>query len=407
MRNFVRMTAVLVVALASCGVARRDTPALWIDLGADAGSVSAAPGLAEARRIARLLREEMGLPVPARTALYLYGSRARFERGLVTRAALSAASATKLADWAVGVALPESVLLLATEGSWAPRTEWPRLVAHELTHVAQIELAGGEGRGVQWLAEGMADWVAYAVLERLGLDRLEARRAEALQTIRHATAAGRLDLGTLHSSSAFVARHREVGTLLVYRLAFLVTDRLVAEAGFDRLVTYFAAFRRSRDPRRNFEEAFGVPLGRFEAAAMAALAPVAAAGVTTSDQSPEEAGAVHAVLDGRRVPVVGGARHARMPAARPGQRRREQGGFPLVEVGGRLAEVAPARGLDPVHARAELGHVEVELENAPLVERPLQLPGEERLPDLSERAPGGREPEVLRELLGDRRGAAG
>ena len=32
------------------------------------------------------------------------------------------------------------------------------------THLSQIELAGDEGCGARWLAEGMADWVAFTVL---------------------------------------------------------------------------------------------------------------------------------------------------------------------------------------------------------------------------------------------------
>lgn len=46
--------------------------------------------------------------------------------------------------------------------------EWLRLIAHDLTHVSQAELAGGDGRAEQWLAEGMAECVAFSTLERLG-----------------------------------------------------------------------------------------------------------------------------------------------------------------------------------------------------------------------------------------------
>ena len=71
-------------------------------------------------------------------------------------------------------------LLLQQESGETGGREWLRLLAHELTHVAQIELAQGEGRAAQWLAEGMAEWAAFRVLERLSLDTLPERRRIAL-----------------------------------------------------------------------------------------------------------------------------------------------------------------------------------------------------------------------------------
>src|SRR6185295_14649374 len=46
----------------------------------------------------------------------------------------------------------------------------------------------GEGRAEQWLAEGMAEWAAFTVLERLGLDTLAERRAAALGHVREQAA---------------------------------------------------------------------------------------------------------------------------------------------------------------------------------------------------------------------------
>ena len=92
--------------------------------------------------------QELGLPLPS-TRVYVYASRQAFRRGIVEDANLSPDGADELAGFAVGLARPGRVLLngrLADSGS-----EWLRLVAHELTHVAQFELAGGEGRADQWL----------------------------------------------------------------------------------------------------------------------------------------------------------------------------------------------------------------------------------------------------------------
>jgi len=41
--------------------------------------------------------------------------------------------------------------VLHNEGAPPSSRYWMRLIAHELTHVAQIELAGSEGQAEQWL----------------------------------------------------------------------------------------------------------------------------------------------------------------------------------------------------------------------------------------------------------------
>src|SRR5262245_49871126 len=111
------------------------------------------------RGIAAILARDLGLPVPSRFTVFLYGSAKSFERGLVQDGDVSPARAAELADFAIGVGRRRQ-LLLNEEGADSSRREWLRLIAHEMTHVCQIELAEGEGRAAQWLAEGMAEWVA-------------------------------------------------------------------------------------------------------------------------------------------------------------------------------------------------------------------------------------------------------
>jgi hypothetical protein len=151
--------------------------------------------------------------------------------------------------------------------------EWARLVAHELTHLAQMELAGVEIGPAQWLAEGMAEWVAYQVVDRLGLDdfesrRLAARAAAALWMAR----AGGLDLETLATPEGFLSGHQRAGTLATYRLVFHLVDGLVARHGFPSLVGYFRAFRVSGDPARKFTASFGLSVKDFEDTVRARLA---------------------------------------------------------------------------------------------------------------------------------------
>jgi hypothetical protein len=217
------------------------------------------------RGIAAILARELGLPVPSRFTVFVYDSAKSFERGLIQDGDVSPARAAELSDFAIGVGRRRQ-LLLNEEGIDPSRREWLRLIAHEMTHVCQIELAEGEGRAAQWLAEGMAEWVAFTVLERLQLDNMPNRRDIARRGIRNhaALVSARLDLATLGTPRGFTVRHRRDGSVPTYQLAFLMADYLVQRHGFGRVVDYFRSFRASQNPRENFETAFGVNLDDFE-----------------------------------------------------------------------------------------------------------------------------------------------
>jgi hypothetical protein len=220
---------------------------------------------AAVRRIAAIMVRDLGLTVPERVTVYVYSGREVFEQGLIRDADIAPVRAAELSDFAVGVGKRRQ-LLLHDEPGMGQGAEWLRLIAHELTHVSQIELARGEGRAEQWLAEGMAEWVAFAVLERLRLDSVARRRAAAVSGARaHAALqAGRLDLETLGTPRGFTMRHLREGSLPTYQLAFLMTDYLIQRDGFSRLVEYFAAVGRGRDRRANFQRAFGQSFEEFE-----------------------------------------------------------------------------------------------------------------------------------------------
>jgi hypothetical protein len=224
------------------------------------------------RGIAAIMANRFGLTVPDRVTVYVYDERAAFEKGLIHDARVSPLLAAQLSDFAIGVGIRGQVLLYDRPRDRSER-EWLRLIAHELTHVSQIELAGGEGRGEQWLAEGMAEWVAYSTLERLGLDSLGRRRLAATSGLhRHATLLeGGLDLEAHGTPRGFTAWHTREGGLATYQLAFFMTDYLIEQRGFDRMKTYFALFKESSDRRVNFERAFSGTIADFEAAVLAHL----------------------------------------------------------------------------------------------------------------------------------------
>ena len=257
MRRGVVAAVLGILALASCGAAHAvdGTTAPGVE-------VIGAERPESLDRVIAVLRE-LKLPLPSTTRVYIYSSRQAFRRGIVDDAHLSPDGADELAAFAVGLARPGRVLLngkLSDAGS-----EWLRLVAHELTHVAQFQLAGGEGRADQWLAEGVAEHVAFQALERMGIGSLERHRKVALRRARGqaAVAQSRLDLATLGSPRQFTLRHQREGSTATYHLTFLLADYLVQQHGFDKVVQYFSRLR-TRSSAAAFAATFGQTLEAFE-----------------------------------------------------------------------------------------------------------------------------------------------
>jgi hypothetical protein len=224
------------------------------------------------RGIAAVLVRDLALPLPYTFTAYVYSGRHGFERGLVEDAHVAPTRAAELSEFAVGIGKRRQ-LLLNDEGGTARGREWYRLIAHELAHVSQIEMAQGEGRVEQWLAEGVAEWVAFNVLQRMTLDTVANRRQMAVAGIRNhaALVAARLDLETLGNPRGFTVRHLREGSLPTYQLAFLMADYLIARDGFPRVIGYFRSFDRRQDRHANFRDTFGQSLEQFEQEVLAHL----------------------------------------------------------------------------------------------------------------------------------------
>ena len=239
------------------------------------GAVDLSSHEATVRGIAGVIVRDLGLPLPETVTVYVYSSRQVFEQGLVDDGRVSRIRAAELSDFAVGVGKRRQLLLHHEPNVGG--AEWVRLVAHELAHVSQIELAEGEGRVEQWLAEGLAEWVAFRVLERLRLDTVVRRRLVAVETVRdhEPVLARHLDLETLGTPRGFTVRHLREGSQPTYQLAYLLADYLIARDGLDRVVGYFRSFATSADRRGNFAAAFGQSLEDFEQEALAHLAKFA------------------------------------------------------------------------------------------------------------------------------------
>jgi len=273
-RQAIAAAAVLALPVAGCG---RASLVLPVRLEPATLSASVRPGPitgyeSAVRVIAAMIVTELELPLPQQFTVFVYPSRAEYERGLVRVPGISPVRAAEIADYSVGLGHHRQVFINDEALRGAPRSDWLGVVAHELTHTAQYELSGGRrGRSEQWLREGMADWVRFLVLERLGEETLRHQRERALSAVARALPALRddpPDLLVLGSPPGWSARTVSSGDRLTYGLAFLLTDDLIRHRGFESLRAYFRAFADSDDRFGHFRRAFGRSLAEFQSEAL-------------------------------------------------------------------------------------------------------------------------------------------
>ncbi len=226
-------------------------------------------------RIAAIMVSELGLPLPSHFTVFIFPSRTAYAKGLAKTGQMSAPRAAEIAAYSVGLGQHRQLFLNDGVLRGACGSTWLAVIAHELTHSAQYELSGGRrGRSEQWIREGMADWAAYRVLDRLGQATFSNQREKALREVsggRHAIKDSRLDLIDLGRPHVWQARHLRPGGQMLYPVAFLLTHELIRRAGWDQLLGYFRAFADSDDRFGNFQGAFGLPLEEFERQALESL----------------------------------------------------------------------------------------------------------------------------------------
>jgi len=148
------------------------------------------------------------------------------------------------------------------------RLSWPArvgLIAHELTHTLQYELASGRrSTSEQWLREGFADWVASQVLASIGA--LQREEFEALRAVEYRSSGDPLPaLGELVTFETWMAAlSTRAQSPPVFAKAFFAVDLLIERHGAGRVIDYFTRFAGSDDRLANFTAAFGESLPVFE-----------------------------------------------------------------------------------------------------------------------------------------------
>jgi hypothetical protein len=217
--------------------------------------------------IVSVMTDDLQIPMPATSlTLYFYPHREAFAQGLTEHFHTDPALARDIARSALGRLrqTKDGKQLLVNEEIFGD-LRWPErihVLAHELTHIAQYELAGGKLAGELWLLEGLADWVAYQVLEALGLDTFNRRKEVKITQIKYEPLPPSLaDMASAQDWQALNARY---GSAVPYAQAFLATDLLIQQRGLSAVIAYFQRLPQASDAFENFQAAFGTDPWTFQ-----------------------------------------------------------------------------------------------------------------------------------------------
>ncbi len=217
------------------------------------------------REIEAVMHGQLGLP-DFRAELVMCPDRISLEAGLVADG-LDPVYARRVARTLDLVSRSGTVLANRSrlEGlEWAERI---RVLAHELTHVAEHALAGERlNASDQWLREGLAEWVSWKVLESQRLASPPTALGRAVFAVRLARTEGDLPpLAALVTSRQWVEAREQGGDVPIYQQAFIAVDMLIADHGFGAVIDYFRLFGRSEDRLEVFSRAFGESWEAFAA----------------------------------------------------------------------------------------------------------------------------------------------
>ena len=239
--------------------------------------------------IARVIHDKLDLPFSLTYKAYICDDETAFEEALLRNFGVRGVGG----DWgivpsAAGLATRVGVFL---RGDYLARTNFRRrvtVIAHELAHLSQQDLAGNRDEQLPiWLLEGHADWVAFQVLDLLGLQTYSDSRAGIVRSVTGAvTPIDRFpDLDTLADHDSWNRSVRSVPA--TYGQAFLAVEYLIERSSREAVVRFMSSSVAADNLRERWAEAFPMPYRAFADDFRAHLKSLGrpATGLTTEPQS--------------------------------------------------------------------------------------------------------------------------
>jgi len=135
------------------------------------------------------------------------------------------------------------------------------LIAHELTHHYQRQIAGNRAGNVMWMLEGMAETVGAQVVAQQGYLQIEQYKNNWRTGL--AKTADKPSLSQLKTSNDWSRSISQYGSSLAYKTAGLAVLMLTERFGQEKVLDYFAELRQGEDPEVTFQNIFGITMTDF------------------------------------------------------------------------------------------------------------------------------------------------
>jgi len=214
--------------------------------------------------VAALMRSKLDLKLPAWRKAYVCGDEAAFSEGLLRNFGARAWDGSETS--AAGMATSVGVFLRGDYLARRPLAGRVEVIAHELAHLSQQELAKPRVHEVpRWIVEGHAEWVALGVVDRLGYGSYSVRRAQVTRSV----VDGAIPAALLPGLDALARREqwgrwtRSLSHSATYGQAFLAVDRLTERYGRAKVIEFLSSFTRLTDSRERWDSVFPISYGQF------------------------------------------------------------------------------------------------------------------------------------------------
>ncbi|HEY3425323.1 MAG TPA: hypothetical protein VGL27_11045 [Negativicutes bacterium] len=203
--------------------------------------------------------DSMGLALEKPVTLVLTPDRPSYIAEVITRFKISELDAERAAKGTDALA-GKDLIIINVSGIPTVRQK-TFLIAHELTHKYQYQLAGPQASKVMWLLEGMAESIGAQVVARQGYWKLDQYYNNWQSGLR--LTANKPTLGELETRDGWSLSISQYGSPYTYKTAGLAVLVLTERFGQQQVLDYFTRLGRGETPETAFQNAFGTTMSDF------------------------------------------------------------------------------------------------------------------------------------------------
>lgn len=204
--------------------------------------------------------QEMGVQLTQPVLIVLTRNRNAFLAESAVRFGISELEVNRVGK-GVDALAGNGVIVINVDGTPTARQR-TFLVAHEITHQYQRQIAGAKAGEIMWMLEGMAEAVGAQIVARQGYMSIEQYKTNWQAGISFARK--KPSLRELYTRQDWSKALSLYGSGITYKSAGYSNLILLERYGIERVVKYFVDIGKGRGAAEAFEHSFGVNILDFE-----------------------------------------------------------------------------------------------------------------------------------------------